>query len=124
MAGGKGILAKFRPFEVELNTDERNFVFKLRYKLSTNIPINNPIITSKTYYALIGYELFFDLGGDNNEFIDDVTRFDVGAGYRFNTKTDLRLLYIFQKSRINLEESSKSNDHIIRISVIQRFGMN
>ena len=110
-------------FEVELDTDERNFVFKLRYKLSINIPINNPIITSKTYYTLIGYELFFDFGGDNKEFIDDATRFDVGAGYRFNTKTDLRLLYIFQRSRVNFEESINSNDHIIRLSVIQRFGI-
>lgn len=112
-------------YEVDLDKDESNFVFKVRYKLSTNIPINNPIITSKTFYALIGYELFFDIGGgDNKEFIDDVTRFDVGAGYRFNAKTDLRLIYIFQKSRVNLEESNNSNDNIIRLSVIQRFGMN
>ena len=116
-------------FSVDLSTDVSNFVFKLRYKLFTNIPINNPIITSKTFYFSIGYEFFFDLGigDDNNEFIDDLTRFDVGVGYRFNAKTDLRLRYIFQKSTVNLEDgkdSNDSNDNIIRLSVIQRFGIN
>jgi len=110
-------------FEIELDTDESNFVFKLRYKLSTNIPINNPIITSKTFYVLIGYELFFNLSRDNEEFIDDRTRFNIGVGYRFNPKTDLRLQYLFQKSRVNLDEISNSNDNIVRISVIQRFGL-
>jgi hypothetical protein len=109
-------------FEVEQDIDELNFVFKIRYKLSTNIPINNPIITSETYYVLIGYEVFFNLSRENEEFIDDRTRFDIGVGYRFNAKTDLRLIYIFQKSRINLEEITNSNDNIIRVSVIQRFG--
>lgn len=109
-------------FEVEQDIDELNFVFKVRYKLSTNIPINNPIVTSDTYYVLIGYELFFSLSKNNEEFIDDLTRFDIGVGYRFNAKTDLRLIYIFQKSRINLEEITNSNDHIIRVSVIQWFG--
>lgn len=112
-------------FSVDLETDVSNFVFKLRYKLYTNIPINNPIITSKTYYVSIGFEIFSDLGfGDNKEFIDDITRLDVGVGYRFNSKTDLRLRYILQKSKVNADTSSDSNDNIIRLSVIQRFGMN
>jgi hypothetical protein len=109
-------------FEIELDSDESNFVFKLRYKLSTNIPINNPVITSKTIYVLVGYELFFNISRDNEEFIDDRTRFNIGVGYRFNPKTDLRLQYLFQRSRVNLDESNDFNDNIIRISVIQRFG--
>ena len=109
-------------FSKDIESDESNFVLKLRYKLGMNIPINNKVITSKTFYALIGYELFFNLNGDNQEFIDDRTRFNIGIGYRFNEKTDLRLQYVFQRSRVNLEESNNSNDNIIRISVVQHFG--
>ena len=109
-------------FSKDIESDVNNFILKLRYKLGMNIPINNQVITSKTFYGLIGYELFFNIGGGNQEFIDDRTRFNIGVGYRFNEKTDLRLQYIFQKSRVNLEESNNSNDNIIRISVVQYFG--
>jgi len=109
-------------FSKDIDSDEGNFVFKGRYKLGIKIPINNPIITSKTFYTLIGFELFFNLSGGNNELIDDITRFDIGIGYRLNEKTNLELIYILQKSRVNFENSNRSNDNIIRLSLIQRFG--
>lgn len=105
-----------------------NFVLKLRYMFSINLPINNSVISVGTFYVPIGIELFFDLTLNNQEFLNDRIRFDTGLGYRWKEDIYFRILYTFQQSYNNTDNGVDSNtgykqfDHILRISVIQKFG--
>jgi hypothetical protein len=102
---------------------ESSFTLKLRYKIDTKIPINNPTIVEKTYYVKASVEFFADLAIVESATSVDRNRIELGAGYLPVRDIDVRLIYTYQNNRNNLEGGIIQNDHVIRISVIQRFGM-
>lgn len=115
-------------FGINLQGSENNFVFKFRYKLGFSFPVNNSVITDGTFYIPISIELFADLTGFNEEITNDRLRFELGLGYRLNTNLSFVLLYTLQEiynnefTGIDFGEGFSEIDHIVRISVYQKFG--
>lgn len=105
-----------------LDNNGGNFVLKLRYRFGIDIPLNNKVISVGTFYIPVRAELFFDLSGTNAEATNDKFRVDTGVGYRVNQQLRLRLLYVLQNQLNNDIDGVSQIDHIIRFSVIQRFG--
>lgn len=59
--------------------------FRMRYKLSTDIPINHPSLSDKTFYGVLSYEFLSESFDVDIRFTQaDVHRFDLGIGYRQN----------------------------------------
>jgi hypothetical protein len=66
-----------------INDWENNF--RMRYKLSTDIPINHPSLSAKTFYGVLSYEFLSESFDVDIRFTQaDVHRFDAGVGYRQN----------------------------------------
>ena len=113
-------------FDVNRNVD--NFVLKFRYKIGVSIPINNTVIEDGTFYIPLSIEFFLDLTGQNIEQLNDRIRFEAGIGYRLNTNMYFRILYTFQEvynrtgEGLNLDSGFEEYDHILRFSLIQKFG--
>ena len=112
----------------DLESPENDFTLKFRYKLAINFPINNNTISVGTFYIPASAEVFLDLFFKNNEFNNDKLRFELGLGYRLKKDTYVRVLYTLQelffneKSGINFDEGFRQIDHVVRITVSQRFG--
>lgn len=69
------------------NIDDWENDFRMRYKLSTSIPINHASLTDRTFYTSLAYEFFSESFDVDIRFTQaDVHRFDVGLGYRQNVK--------------------------------------
>ncbi len=68
---------------------------RLRYRVMTNIPINNPSFKDKTWYGQLAYEFYsstFDV--DVRFATADIHRFDGGIGYwqNFNNRYELNVI--------------------------------
>ena len=69
--------------EVGIRDWDNNFRF--RYKIGASVPINHVSLSNDTFYGVISYEYFSQSFGDDvGDLIDDLHRFDLGLGYRFN----------------------------------------
>ena len=69
--------------------------FRVRYKISSNLPINQESLVDKTVYGVLGYEFFSTSFGDDIRFTKAAThRFDVGLGYQQNTKNRYEMLFL------------------------------
>ena len=106
-----------------LNGGESAFTLKFRYKLQTKIPLNNPSMTKGTYYAKISAEIFADLALVNKSTNNDRNRFELGGGYLIKRNLEIQLIYLLQRNKNNIEGGMIQNDNVVRISVIQRFGI-
>lgn len=83
---------RFRYAVQEENWDSN---FRVRYKISTNVPINNPSISDKTLYGVLAYEFFSVSFGDDIRFTTAAThRFDAGFGFRQNVKNRYEALIV------------------------------
>jgi hypothetical protein len=105
-----------------LSEDQSNFVFKIRYQIGTRIPLFSKTIQPGTYFLDLRSEWFFDLSSRNNELTNDRIRISAGVGYRINLSLDAKAFYVFQGNQ-DQDGASLSREHIIRLSLIQRFGM-
>lgn len=105
-----------------LNEDLSNFVFKLRYQIGARIPINDKVVSVKTFFVDLRYEWFFDLSIGNNEWVNDRIRLNFGLGYRLKPNLDLKIYYILQGNELR-DEAKLDAENNIRISMVQRFGM-
>ena len=110
------------------NAFEENFVLKLRYKIGTTIPIKNAVIAVGTFYIPVSIEMFFDLTAGNEEQNNDRFRVELGLGYRWKNDIYFKVLYTGQEiydnqgAGVNLDAGISKSDHILRLSVIQKFG--
>ena len=82
-------------FEHTMNVDDWDNNFRIRYKISSSIPINHGAIVDKTFYGLLAYEFFSFSFGDDIRFTTAAThRFDFGLGYRQNSKNRYEALIV------------------------------
>ena len=105
-----------------MDSDATAFILKFRYKLQSKIPINNPTLRVGTYYIKVSAELFADLALVNDAVNNDRTRFEFGGGYLLKRNLEVQLIYLLQRNKNNLEGITQ-NDNVIRVSVIQKFGV-
>lgn len=84
---------------------------RVRYKISSNVPINHGDLIDKTLYGVIAYEYFSVSFGDDVRFTTAAThRFDLGFGYRHNPKSRYEVLVLAFNSRDeDTEQYSFSN---------------
>lgn len=74
-------------FEQTMNVSNWDVNFRVRYKISSNVPINKASIMDKTIYGVLAYEFFSSSFADDIRFTTAAThRFDIGLGYRQNIK--------------------------------------
>ena len=82
-------------FQHTANVNDWDNNFRVRFKISTNIPINNSSLTSRTFYGVLGYEFFSVSFGDDIRFTTAAThRVDIGLGYRQNLKNSYEALLL------------------------------
>lgn len=112
----------------DLESPENDFKLKFRYKLAINFPINNNTISVGTFYIPASAEVFVDLFFQDSEFNNDRLRFELGLGYRWKKDNYVKVLYTLQElyfdeeSSFNLGEGFHQIDHVVRITVSQKFG--
>lgn len=95
-------------FQHIVHVDDWDNNFRVRYKISTNIPINNESVTDKTLYGVVGYEFFSVSFGVDLRFTTAAThRVDTGFGFRQNTKNSYEVLALILHGRN--EETEKYN---------------
>ncbi len=85
--------------------------FRARYKISTSVPINRNSLIDKTFYGILGYEIYSVSFGDDVRFTTAAThRFDVGLGYRQNIVNRYEVVLLsFNTRDENTEQYSFSN---------------
>lgn len=82
-------------FEHTMNVEDWDNNFRVRYKISSNVPINHESIVDKTFYGMLGYEFFSVSFGDDIRFTTAAThRFELGLGYRQNVKNRYEALIV------------------------------
>jgi len=69
---------------------------RLRYRLQARIPLNNPTIEPRTYYAIV-YDEIFKSWGENITFDNpDQNRLFAGIGYQFEKNFSMHMGGIYQ----------------------------
>lgn len=97
---------------VVANDWENNF--RVRYKISSNIPINHSALKDKTLYGLIAYEFLSYSFGDDIRFTSaSAHRFDLGLGYRQNTKNRYEAVLLAFNSRDEPTEQYSFSDIVL-----------
>jgi hypothetical protein len=88
--------------------------FRVRYKLSSNVPINHASLIDKTLYGVIAYEFFSYSFGDDVRFTSAAThRFDLGLGYRQNVKTRYEAQLVAFNSRDEITEQYSFSNFVL-----------
>ena len=74
-------------FRHTFNEDHWDSDFRVRYKLSTNVPINHESLIDRTLYAILAYE-FFSVSLDEDVLLAaaDIHRVDFGLGFKHNLR--------------------------------------
>ena len=87
-------------FEHTFGVNDWDNNIRVRYKISSNVPINHGALIDKTLYGVIAYEFFTVSFGDDVRFTTAAThRFDMGLGYRQNTKNRYEAIVIAFNTR-------------------------
>lgn len=93
-------------FEHTMNVNDWDSNFRIRYKISSNVPVNNESLIDKTIYGVIAYEFFSSSFADDVRFTTAAThRFDFGIGYRQNIKNR------YEATLVALNALSDENDN-------------
>ena len=93
-------------FEHTMYVNDWENNFRVRYKLSSNIPLNHESLVNKTFYGVLAYEFFSSSFGDDIRFTTASThRFDVGLGFKHNVKNS------YEAILAALNGLSEDNDH-------------
>ena len=89
-----GMQHRFRFEErfVSNNSGQNDFLFRVRYFLSLNIPLNNKEMLDNTFYLSIYDEIFLNTQDD----IFDRNRLYAGLGYKFSKISRIELGYMVQ----------------------------
>ena len=90
--------------------------FRLRYKLSTKIPLAREA-SEKYFFVPLSMEWFTDAEGHINERYSTDTRFDVGLGYIFSWVWVIEGHFIVQSSRASDDTTFDTSDYIVRVQL-------
>ena len=89
---------------------------RLRYKLSTKLPINK--LTGNSYFFVpLSAEIFWDAGDGPEEMFSDDLRLDAGVGYIFSWVWVAEFHFIVQRSRTTLGGDLETTDFIFRFQL-------
>ena len=93
-------------FEHTMNVKDWDMNFRMRYKVSSNVPINHASMVDKTVYGVMAYEFFSSSFADDIRFTTAAThRFDLGVGYRQNVKNS------YEATLVSLHALSDDNSN-------------
>lgn len=98
-------------------TGERDFGFRIRYRLATFIPLNRAVIEEKTWYMPLMGEAFADLGGDSPDYFAERLRLSIGVGHVLSKNWTLEFRYTAQKARDTVLNRFMTTDHILDIRI-------
>lgn len=121
---GKFLIKHFIRFEQRIkwiqNDGRTAAALKIRYQISSDIPLKGNSIQVGTVYFPISIELFGNVGKDLEERFADRTRIQVGIGKRIKENLKLEVVYILQRSANTFENDNSNLDHIISIIIKNR----
>ncbi len=87
-------------FRHTMGVNDWNNDFRMRYKLSSNLPINHESLTDNTIYGVLGYEFYSESFDVDVRFTRAaIHRFDGGLGFRQNVKNSYEATVVFFKAR-------------------------
>lgn len=104
-------------YRMEQRFTNNGYKNRFRYRLGTNIPLNNKKIEIKTVYLSLWNELFFT----NKEPFFERNRFFVGAGYQFTKNTTLQTGYIYQ---FDYKINDETGRDFFNIALLYNFDLN
>ncbi len=90
---------------------------RVRYRIKTKLPINNPNIDYKTLYISTSFEVFGNVGPKEVERFQSRTRFMAGLGYVFSDNWIAEFETIFQASRSSSISDLNLSDRIFRFKL-------
>jgi hypothetical protein len=103
------------------NNDDSDFSWRSRNRVEFLFPLNHPKLTDDaTVYMISDWEWFIPIS-DVQERFANKQRIRVGIGYRQSFKWQFEALYIWTRSRKNLDEHFTTSDNIIDLRVKYRF---
>lgn len=101
-------------FENTIGKNVRENNFRVRYKLSSSVPLNHASFIDKTFYGVMAYEFLSYSFGDDISFTSAAAhRFDLGLGYRQNTKNRYEAALIAFNSRDEVSEQYSFSDFVL-----------
>ena len=101
-------------FEHSINVHDWENNFRVRYKLSSSVPINHGSLIDRTLYGVMAYEFFSVSFGDDVRFTTAAThRFDLGLDYHQNTKNSYEAIVIAFNTRDENTERYAFSSYIL-----------
>jgi len=90
--------------------------YRLRYRLSTNLELENHIIKiTNGFYVPLGAEIFVNI--KKSDRFNDVLRLYPGIGYHTKSNWRFELLFIYNRGKNLTETNNNSNDFILRLRI-------
>jgi hypothetical protein len=99
------------------DTGEKDFGFRLRYRLASFIPLNRSTIEEGAWYMPLMGEAFTELGGDSPDYFAERLRLSIGLGHVLSNNWTLEFRYTAQKSRDTVQGRFKTTDHILDLRI-------
>ena len=98
-----------------ISCDQSRFILRLRYEISTVIPIGNR--TSPLLYIPLSEEVLANVHGLENvpDHLINANRVNAGIGYRFRTNYKVELVYARQSTLFQQTESDRIATNIYRV---------
>ena len=96
---------------------DTEFGTRLRYRLTTGIPLNSPTIEVRTLYLPLGAEWFHDIGDDTSEFFAARARSSAGLAYVLSDNWSLEFRYTAQRSHDTILNRFTTTDHIFDLRI-------
>jgi hypothetical protein len=100
------------------DTDGFDFFGRLRYRLETSIPLNNPSVVNNTYYLRPMIEMFINLASTDESSHISNWKLSMVFGYRFTQKYAAEFRYEFQTTQNDVDASERDKTHIFRLRFI------
>ncbi len=93
------------------------FAMRLRYRIATEVPLNDTTVDDRTLYLPLGVEGFSDFGDDTPELFGTRMRITAGLGWVASNNWSFELRYTAQRSRDTILDRFSTTDHIIDLRI-------
>jgi hypothetical protein len=95
---------------------------RVRYRFQIQIPLNNSVLRSRTWFVNVSDELFLGFGKNVEKNILDQNRLYAGLGFRFNEQLNMQLGYQYQyvvkKDGLQIERN-----HALQVSAFYKLDL-
>ena len=100
---------------------EEDLGLRSRYRLQMRVPLNNRILSDKTFYTDIRGEIFIPHDDEIQEIFASQLRVGLNLGYQQNRKWRYQITGYIDAGRNTLEENIRATNYIIELSVRNMF---